>query len=549
MCGKVAGFSIQGSAKNGRRKKMSVQSSLRWRASERAGESSWVITLIRPQSGWLVCLAWVNALLVPLAGYSEVYFVDSLADLTKTVKLAAPGDVVTLKNGVYTTTAAINVRSRGTTEKPITIAAETIGGVEIAGSHGFAVTAPAEYVVISGFVFTHASGKSTIGGGSSHVRFTRNTFQCQGDGAYLSVTGDDVQVDHCLFRDKKTTGSMIAVGVTNAQVAQRFWIHHNHFHDYSSTGATGGEMLRVGVSATGASVGNGVVEYNLFERCRGENDLISNRSSGNTFRYNTFLESPTAQFTLRHGNVCVVYGNILRNTEGLRIYGDRHVVFSNYFEGNYIGINLGNGSVDSLEGTSPSGHERPDNCILVFNTLVDNRTHYQMSRRSGDALGATNTTFAHNILQGGVGAKIEGPYADPVWTGNMLWKCTATDLPAEGGIVEEPLLVAGADGIKRPQAGSPAIGFTPASFVGVVVDFDGQPRPENKTIGADEISDAPAVAHVFTGKDVGPLAHLDPSLIPAPATPPPPNDTPATAPEPAAATAPTSSDAIPPPAP
>jgi poly(beta-D-mannuronate) lyase len=261
------------------------------------------------------------------------------------------------------------------------------------------------------------------------------------------------------------------------------------------------------------------VEYNLFERCRGENDLISSRSTGNTFRYNTFLESPTAQFTLRHGSASVVYGNILRNTEGLRIYGDRHLVFSNYFEGNYIGINLGNGSVEMIDAAAPNAHERPDGCIIVFNTLVANRTHYQMSRRSGEALGATKTTFAHNLLQGGVAAKIEGPYTEAMWTGNMLWSCTAGDLPPEGAIVEEPLLVAGADGISRPQMGSPAIGFTAVSVDGVVVDFDGQPRPEKKTVGADEISDAPAVAHVFTARDVGPLAGLEPTPSPVAESP------------------------------
>jgi poly(beta-D-mannuronate) lyase len=209
------------------------------------------------------------------------------------------------------------------------------------------------------------------------------------------------------------------------------------------------------------------------------------------------------------------------------------VVFSNYFEGNYIGIHLGNGSVDTIDVTAPSGHDRPDDCIIVFNTLVDNRTHYQMSRRSGQALGATRTTFAHNILQGGIAAKIEGPYTEPVWAGNMLWKSTLTDLPAEAGIVEEPLLAAGADGIQRPQAGSPALAFTTANFTAVIVDFDGQPRPEKKTLGADEPGDAPSVTHVFTARDVGPSAGLE--TPPAPVAPPAPQAAPAETSEPAAA--------------
>ena len=53
-----------------------------------------------------------------------------------------------------------------------------------------------------------------------------------------------------------------------------------------------------------------------FERCNGENELISNKSSGNIYRYNTLVDSPGAQLSLRHGNDCLVYGNYLRNTEG-----------------------------------------------------------------------------------------------------------------------------------------------------------------------------------------------------------------------------------------
>mgnify|MGYP002384435643 CR=1 FL=1 len=102
--------------------------------------------------------------------------------------------------------------------------------------------------------------------------------------------------------------------------------------------------LRFGLSTLGLSVGAGIVEHNLFERCNGENELISNKSSGNIYRYNTLLDSPGAQLSLRHGNDCIVLGNILRNTEGIRILGDRHKVLSNYLEKNYIGVAIGNGS-------------------------------------------------------------------------------------------------------------------------------------------------------------------------------------------------------------
>jgi hypothetical protein len=301
---------------------------------------------------------------------------------------------------------------------------------------------------------------------------------------------------------------MITVAGPGSQVARRLSIHHNYFHDLGNAGSEGAQMIRFGLlSSHGQSTGAGLVEHNLFARCRGVSDLISNRSSGNTYRYNTFLDSPNSHLTLLVGDDCLVYGNYFRNTEGVRIYGDRHQVFSNYFEGNYIGIDLGNGAPDPTDGT-PNSHDRPDNCVIAFNTFVDNHTHFQMSRRTPVGLGATNTTFANNIIQGGDAvARILGPYSGAVWSGNLLWNAAdAGDLPAEGYTREDPLLAAGSDGIKRMQSGSPAIGSAVGAFPEVTVDIDGQPRPEKKTKGADEPGTEPVIARFLTASDVGPTA-------------------------------------------
>jgi poly(beta-D-mannuronate) lyase len=414
-----------------------------------------------------------------------------------------------VKNGTYTTTQAITVRCPGTAEMPVTIAAESVGGVEIAGAYGFAISEPAAHTVISGFKFTHASGHNTIAADTSHVRFTRNTFACTGEGPYLTVTGDDAQIDHNDFSEKKTAGNMISVTGTGSQIARRLWIHHNYFHDFADASANGAEMLRFGLlSAHGLSTGAGLVEHNLFARCNGVTETISNRSSGNTYRYNTFVDGPNSRLELRAGNDCQIYGNYFRNTEGIRFNGDRHQIFSNYFEGNYIAVTIGNGTGEWADGAATSTHDRPDKCVIAFNTFVDNRTHYKMNRRSKGALGATEATFAHNLLQGGeIAARIDGPYEGAVWSDNLLWNVPDTaSLPEAGFTKVDPQLAADAAGIQRPKAGSPVVAAATGTFPSVTVDLDGQPRPEKMSIGADEPSEAPVVGKFLTPEDVGPAA-------------------------------------------
>ena len=224
--------------------------------------------------------------------------------------------VIVLKDGVYTTTAPIGVDRQGAAGKPIRIAAKTPGGVTIAGADGFDVAGTAAYVEIDGFLLKHQSGKTQVRSGATHIRFTHDIFECVGDGAYLTIAGDDTEVDRNEFRNKKTLGNMIDVRGTGSQVAQRVWIHHNYFHDFANAGGNGAETIRFGHSELSLSKGLGLIEHNLFVRCTGENELITNKSGANTYRYNTFLDSPGAQLTLRHGNDCLVYGNTFRRTDG-----------------------------------------------------------------------------------------------------------------------------------------------------------------------------------------------------------------------------------------
>ena len=66
------------------------------------------------------------------------------------------------------------VKAQGTAGKPIRIVATTPGGVTIAGSEGFDVAGTAAFIEIDGFLLTHASGKTQVRPGASHIRFAHN---------------------------------------------------------------------------------------------------------------------------------------------------------------------------------------------------------------------------------------------------------------------------------------------------------------------------------------------------------------------------------------
>jgi poly(beta-D-mannuronate) lyase len=445
--------------------------------------------------------------MITASGFSNTIVVSSIPDLQKAIEEAKPGDIILLKKGVYTTTADILINKAGTKEQPITIAAEELGKTEITGKGGFNLVSPATYIIIRGFKFTHEASKARCSQGSSFCQWTQNIFETPGTGDYLTIAGSNHRVDYNTFQNKDSLGKFIAVKGTGSQIAERLWIHHNYFKTHKNQGnRNGAEALQFGLSGFSLSSSNSIVEYNLFEDCDGENELISIKASRVTIRYNTIRNCP-AQFTLRHGNFCQVYGNYFINTPGLRIFGDDHLIHSNHFENCSIGINIGNGGAEVADGAPLTSHDRPDRVVIAFNTLVNNKANIIQTART-NGLGSTFITIANNIIQGGGPAvSIAGPFVSPSFEGNIIFNTNgAGDMPEGSFVNTDPKLVKDVTSEYHIQKGSPAVDAAKGDYTEVRVDMDGQKRNSPLDVGADEISVEASSTRILNPSDVGYLA-------------------------------------------
>ena len=440
--------------------------------------------------------------------------VSSLPALEETLEHAAPGTTIVLANGVYTSTNAIRIVQQGTARRPITISAETLGGTEINGTDGFHLEAPAAYIVINGFKFTHGVGqeRAPIGGeeiaeGANHCRYTRCTFELTGRGHYLMISGDDAEIDHNTFQNKITEGQMIIVhGPGTNQMAQRTWIHHNFFNNFRDTHENNCSAIQIGVSGRSMAFAYALVESNLFLHCRGENENICNKSCGNTYRFNTFGEG-CSELSLRHGNSNVVYANFFLGSEGVRIFGRDDKIYSNYFEKCVRAIHIGNGD-GIIPPAKLTAHDRPDRIQIVFNTLIDNKNSLMMAGRNR-GLGAADFTFADNIIEtSGKAVTIDGPLTNASWQGNIIWGCTngVGNIPEDGFKLIDPQLKPDAQGEFHLQAGSPAIGNGVGSYPYVKMDIDGKKRRGKLDVGADQTTRGEITNRILTPADVGPNA-------------------------------------------
>lgn len=357
----------------------------------------------------------LTALLTSLVGSAKHTFVTSATDV-KNARPAA-GDTLIMQSGIWKD-QKITFSGTGTETKPIVLCAETAGEVLLTGSS--LLTIDGSWLVVSGIrlngIYIGKDHTITFSKSSHDCRLTESAITSYSptdntvDTKWISIHGQHNRVDHCWFENKTNSGTLLVVWLENGIVPEHkidnnYFSYRNPNVDNQGKELNGQEIIRIGDSGSSMQTAACVVENNLFYHCDGEIETISNKSCGNTYRNNTFMEC-AGTLTLRHGNGCIVenntfIGNDKPATGGVRIIGENHLVRDNYMESlagnNYrAGICL----VRGKQNSELNEYFQVKNAQIEGNVLVNCKEALCVNYHSSTdcTMPVIGSTIADNIL-------------------------------------------------------------------------------------------------------------------------------------------------------
>lgn len=342
--------------------------------------------------------------------------VTSPAMFERAVRNATPGDTITLANGEWKDVELI-FKATGTKEQPITLNAETAGEVVISGLSNLQLSG--EYLVVEGLVFRNGhtptgeviafrTGPEELANYSRLTNVVIDDFSHpdrQLSDLWVAIYGRHNRIDHNTFLHKRNRGVTMAVRMNTPESRKnQHVIEYNYFGPRQVLGANGGETLRIGTSHYSREYADTLVQYNFFDRTNGEHEIISNKSSGNTFKGNVFFEAQ-GTLTMRHGHFTTVEGNYFLgnrkpNTGGIRIINENQTVTNNYLYG-LTGRRF-RGALVIMNGVPNSPPNRYDPVIdsVMNNNIVLDSDYIQLGAGADEERSAppTRTEMKNNLI-------------------------------------------------------------------------------------------------------------------------------------------------------
>ena len=383
------------------------------------------------------------------------------AALSALLRTAKPGEVLVIAPGVYRD-LVLSLGAQGQPDRPIIIRPESPGSVVFTGSSSVELRGVG--VTLNGLRFEECTASPLLLRDTRSCRVMNCSFiRCNPPDNrrthWLRVVGGaaaDNRVDHCRFEGKTADGVMLVVDGSDGKMPTQTRIDSNHFALVVRAVRNGMETIRLGTSSYGQSDAFSVVEGNLFERCSGDAEIISVKSSGNIIRRNTF-RGCEGGVVLRHGYRSRVesnyfFGDGVARSAGIRVHGSDHRVFNNYLQG------LGGYSLALPNGQSrfqPAGHEPTISAVVAHNTIVGSLgPSIEIGGEASELrdLRPTNCTVANNLWIGPKSVLLRGSADGVRLTGNLASDVVPARRQPAFAEVLAPLEV-DEDAVRRPGNG------------------------------------------------------------------------------------------------
>lgn len=386
-----------------------------------------------------------------------------------------PGDTIVLKDGVWRD-FQILFEGEGRADQPITLTAETPGGVVLSGQSNLRLAG--RHLLVSNLVFR--DGWSPTG---EVVSFRRSKEHRAVDSRvtglvidgynkpdratsdnWVALYGRDNRFDHNHLTGKTNVGTTLVVVRDEQQgLDNRHRIDHNYFGPRPNLGSNGGETMRVGTSADSLSASHTVVENNWFEGADGEVEIVSNKSGGNTYRGNVFYHS-RGSMVLRHGDGNLVENNVFMgggkpHTGGIRVINRNQTVRNNYMEGiTGDGFTAALSVMHGVPDSPINRYHQVVGAVIENNTIIDARSLFlgagMDAERSAPPI---DSRFSHNLIvnpDGREPMRRLGDLSGVAFTDNVQSRDVALVRGASGLLVPETPQGAGAspDLVMIPRA-------------------------------------------------------------------------------------------------
>lgn len=225
------------------------------------------------------------------------YIVRSASAISRLSAKLAPGDQLVLAAGEWKD-ARFTFEARGTMDLPILIRPEKPGSVAFSGES--AVRFHGEHLVVHDLAFRNVTVTKdnttvfAIGNGEAkpadHCIFNGIRFDACGSVnpadrpkvrvLLMSMRGRGNTVANSVFHDLKNIGQMLGAAELPREGLQQLHVLNNQFSDRPYLDNQNGyEILQIGWSGERAASTGSLIQGNIFERCDGENELITLKAS------------------------------------------------------------------------------------------------------------------------------------------------------------------------------------------------------------------------------------------------------------------------------